>query len=192
MKKTIIMVGLIIAVSINIFGQTNNSAQTDNDKKEIIALAAEWNKVLINFELNEAKINFNAAALERIIADDFKVTSPTDGEITKARWIEMYKEIHKAPLSPGERLVSYTSTDIQVRFYGDTAIFTENQEWVIKDYPSGKKSIDGGLFYMVAIKRNGRWGIVFWGDTPDFNYTIQKPKPSKTRVSKQSKKRSSK
>lgn len=192
MKKIIIMVALIIAVSINIFGQTNNSTQTDNDRKEVIALAAEWNKVQINFELNEAKINFNAAALERIMADDFKETSPTDGEITKARWIEMYKAIYKAPLPPGERLVSYTSTETQVRFYGDTAIFTENQEWVIKDYPSGKKSIDGGEFYMVAIKRNGRWGIVFWGDTPDFNYTLQKPKPTKIRVSKKSKKRSSK
>lgn len=192
MKKIIIMTVLIIAASITAFGQTNNSAQTDNDRKEIIALAAEWNKALINFELNEAKINFNASALERIIADDFKVTSPTDGEITKSRWIEMYKEIRKAPFPPGERLVSYTSTETQVRFYGDTAIFTENQEWVIKDYPSGKKSIDGGLFYMVAIKRNGRWGIVFWGDTPDFNYTIQKPKPTKTGSSKKSKKQSSK
>ena len=190
MKKIIIMIALIIAVSINIFGQTNSSIQTDNDKKEVIALAAEWNKVLINFELNEAKINFNVAVLERIMADDFKETSPTDGEITKSRFIKMYKEMHKSPLPPGERLVSYKSTDTQVRFYGDTAIFTEKQEWVIKDYPSGKKSIDGGLFYMVAIKRNGHWGIVFWGDTPDFNYTI--PKPSKTRVSKQSKKRSSK
>ena len=192
MKKIIIMIALIIAVSINIFGQTNSSIQTDNDKKEVIALAAEWNKVLINFELNEAKINFNVAVLERIMADDFKETSPTDGEITKSRFIKMYKEMHKSPLPPGERLVSYTSTDTQVRFYSDTAIFTEKQEWVIKDYPSGKKSIDGGLFYMVAIKRNGQWGIVFWGDTPDFNYKIQKPKPSKIRVSKKLKKRSSK
>lgn len=173
MKKTIILVGLIIAASINIFGQTNNnSTQTDNDKKEVIALASE---------LNKAKINFfaDASVLERIIADDYKETSLLDGEITKSRLIGMGKEWSKKLPSSGERLVSYTSTETQVRFYGDTAILTEAQEWVIKNYPDGKNSIDGGEFFMVAIKRNGRWGIVFWGDTPDPNYTLQKPKPQK-------------
>lgn len=88
MKKTITIVALIIAVSINIFGQTNNnSIQTDNDQKEVIALASEMNKARIN-------LFSDASVLERIIADDFKDTSSTDGEIiAKSRLIEMYKEI---------------------------------------------------------------------------------------------------
>jgi hypothetical protein len=156
MKKIIIPVALIMAVSISIFGQKNNkSAKTDNDKKAVISIAAE---------LNKAKINLDVSALERIIADDYKEIDPIDGEFTKSRMIAIYKEFQT---KPGDRFVSYNPSDMQVRFYDNTAIFTESQTWILKDSSSGKESISYVQFLMVAVKRNGRWQVVFWGDTPE-------------------------
>jgi hypothetical protein len=190
MKKTIILVTLMIAASIAVFGQTNSdSTQTENDKKEVIALANE---------LSKAKINFDATVIERIIADDFKETSPVDGEMDKARLIELYKgmqkEMQKVPPPIGERIISYKSSYTEVSFYGNTAIFNERQEFVIQNFQSGKKSIDGADVSMVAVKRNGRWAIVFWTERPDQNYrmqknyTNQKVTPTKTDPAKKLKK----
>ena len=156
MKKVIILVALMIAVSISIFGQKNNkSGQTDNDRKAVISITAE---------LSKAKFKVDVSALKRIIADDYKEIDPIDGEFTKSRMIEIYKEIQT---KPGDRFVSYQPSDTQIRFYNNTAIFTESQKWVLKSSISGKQSIYDVQFVMVAVKRNGRWQVVFWGDSPE-------------------------
>jgi hypothetical protein len=91
---------------------------------------------------------FAAYFVERILADDFLGVDPKGTLYNKAK---MIADTHNAPQS----FVSNRLNDVEVRFYGDTAIAQGDESWE-------RRSGERGRFVWTDtwIRRNGRWQIV--------------------------------
>jgi ketosteroid isomerase-like protein len=93
-----------------------------------------------------AEKNHDAAAFEKLVADDWIAISPDGKNQTKA---ERAAEIKTADIT------SATLGDMKVRVFGDTAVVTgTDDEITLKD---GKISSDHYVWTDVFVKRNGKW-----------------------------------
>jgi ketosteroid isomerase-like protein len=93
-----------------------------------------------------AEKNHDAAAFEKLVADDWIAISPYGKSQTKA---DRAAEIKTADIT------SATLGDMKVRVFGDTAVVTgTDDEITMKD---GTKSVDHYVWTDVFVKRNGRW-----------------------------------
>jgi uncharacterized protein (TIGR02246 family) len=93
-----------------------------------------------------AEKNHDAAAFERVVADDWIAITPEGKSQTKA---ERAAEIKASPIA------SATLGDMKVRVFGDTAVVTgTDDEITMKD---GKKSSDHYVWTDVFVKRDGKW-----------------------------------
>ena len=93
-----------------------------------------------------AEKNHDAAAFEKLVADDWIAISPDGKSQTKA---ERVAEIKAAQIS------SATLGEMKVRVFGDTAVVTgTDEETTTKD---GKESTDHYVWTDVFVKRNGKW-----------------------------------
>ena len=92
----------------------------------------------------------NTAVIERILADDF-VGVDTDGShYNKAKAVADTRE------SPKEFLSNHLN-QVQIRFYGDTAVAQGNESWERRSETPKR-----GRFVWTDtwIRRNGKWQIV--------------------------------
>jgi len=99
----------------------------------------------------QAQIGADAAALDRLYAEDFIGIGPSGTVRTKAQVIADFK-------SGSLRFQSITTDDVQWRVYGDTAVetgrSTMNGEDRSKTVPRDNR------FTRVWVKRQGRWQLV--------------------------------
>ena len=133
MKKIMMILIIAVAASATAFGQTNKNEQSV--RKTLDELAA-------------ALRNNDAAALDRIYADDFIFVGDTGITMTKAERIAAFKS--------GELKYESVSLDVKsVRLFGDTAVGISH--FTVKIAPGGKFS--GGKFITTStfIKKKGRW-----------------------------------
>ena len=99
----------------------------------------------------DAIVKKDAAALDRLLADDFSGTSPTAHSYTKKSAID--------DLTGGTYVVdSMTLDEVSVNAYGDTAVAFTSQE---EKSRYGGKDLSGHYHYTdVWVKRDGRWQAV--------------------------------
>src|SRR5262245_37431267 len=153
---SIILLGAVATLSLASCAATekttspaaNTTVTAANTEQEIRSLNLEYDKAIVQQD---------AAALERLLAEDFAVTK-MGGKISNNA-----QEI--ADAKSGEtKFETGRSEDVKVRLYGDTAIV--NGRWVEKSVSKGK-SFDGShLYTTVYLKRNGKWQIVSDQVTP--------------------------
>jgi uncharacterized protein (TIGR02246 family) len=93
-----------------------------------------------------AEKNHDAAAFEKIVADDWIAITPDGKSQTR---IERAAEIKAA------HTTSATMGNMKVRVFGDTAVVTGTDDEVTME--SGKKSTDHYVWTDVFVKRNGKW-----------------------------------
>ena len=99
----------------------------------------------------QAQIHADAAALERIYADDFIGIGPSGTVRTKPQVISDF--------TSGElKFQSITTDDVQVRVYGSTAVETGRSTMNGQD--KGKAVPRDNRFTRVWVKRQGRWRLV--------------------------------
>jgi len=94
----------------------------------------------------DAERNHDAAAFEKIVADDWIAITPDGKSQTKAERASEIKTGH---------VDSATLGDMKVRVFGDTAVVTgTDDEVTTKD---GQKSTGHYVWTDVFVKRNGKW-----------------------------------
>jgi uncharacterized protein (TIGR02246 family) len=129
-------------------GQTlrKKSDRTGRLQEEVMALDRAW---------AEAITKGDAAALERLFADDMIVTSGS-GEIrNKAGEI---KDAASAPDPDFIWIHPFTTEDVRTRIYGDAAVVTGLAKWTFRY--KGPDVNQERRYTHVYVKRHGQWRIV--------------------------------
>lgn len=96
----------------------------------------------------QAQIHADAAALDRLYADDFVGVGPSGTVRTKPQVI--------ADFTSGTlKFQSITTNDVQVRVYGNTAV--ETGQSTMHGDDKGKTVPENTRFTRVWVKQHGRW-----------------------------------
>jgi ketosteroid isomerase-like protein len=93
-----------------------------------------------------AEKNHDAAAFEKVVADDWIAITPEGKSQTKAERAAEVKSGH---------IDSATLGDMKVRVFGDTAVVTGTDDEVSTE--DGKKSNNHYVWTDVFVRRNGKW-----------------------------------
>jgi ketosteroid isomerase-like protein len=139
--KPLLMIFVLLGVALSIAtGQTKNPKA----EQELLKLQREW---------LDAYQKHDAAALERIEADDFTLTD-ADGKVTtKAEDVESVR--NAKPPQPDD---SFDVEDVEVRFYGDTAVLIGRV--ILKYRNKGQMVAERYRYTDTYLKRRGRWQVV--------------------------------
>ena len=122
------------------------TGQTKSPKaeRELLKLQREW---------LDAYQKHDAAALERIEADDFTLTE-ADGKVTtKPKDVASIR--NAKPPQPDD---SFDVEDVKVRLYGDTAILMGRV--ILKYRNKGQMVVERYRYTDTYLKRRGRWRVV--------------------------------
>ena len=105
----------------------------------------------LDSERIQAQIHADAAALDRLYADDFTGVGPSGTVRTKPQVI--------ADFTSGRlKFQSIATDDVQVRVYGTTAVETGRS--TMKGQDQGKPVPQETRFTRVWVKQQGRWRLV--------------------------------
>ena len=114
------------------------------DIKELTRLETVW---------NEAHLRGDAAAADKLWAEDLFVTVPDMPVMNKEESLAMWK-------SGKMKFDIYRTSDLRIRVYGDSAVVT-GQLVRIRD-ANNKEFEDDWRFTKVYVRRRGRWVVVTW------------------------------
>jgi ketosteroid isomerase-like protein len=144
MRKTFVLAVLVLTAASIALGQEQSARR---DLRRSVGQAIRQ----IDHERVQAQIGADAAALNRIYADDFIGIGPSGTVRTKAQVI--------ADFTSGDlKFQSITTDDVRVRVYGNTAVETGRSTMIGQD--RGKAVPRDNRFTRVWIKQFGRWRLV--------------------------------
>ncbi len=142
------------AVAVN---QSNNHPQTQVQTQ----LQAQQNLSKTELEVRELEREWldayekrDAEAMNRIVADDFKLTFPDGSVQTKADILAQLKSAHDV----GRATPKFSTADVQSRVEGDTVILTGYVTQQMEQ--GGQTRMMQSRYTDVYAKRNGRWRVV--------------------------------
>ena len=145
MKKTLaqrfvtclFLLSLILSAAVAVEAKQPKADSDDAISQTLQAMEQAW---------LDAERNHDAAAFEKIVADDWIAITPDGKSQTKAERASEIKTGH---------VDSATLGDMKVRVFGDTAVVTgTDDEVTTKD---GQKSTGHYVWTDVFVKRNGKW-----------------------------------
>ena len=129
----------VTLLRIGLWAQT--TADTEALKREV--LQAEN-------ERRAAVLRNDKAALDRILADDYRVVVMTGAVVDKGGELALYNGDRKPQV--------LTADEMEIRIYADTAVVIGRS--TIKDVLRGQARDVQSRFTNVWVKRNGRWQVV--------------------------------
>ena len=143
MKQTLVVMMLLLFVSPIIQGQTSVVSQSNSVEQTLTRLEREK---------DEAYLHGDKAAIDRIYADEYVGINARGGSSSK-------KDIIDFITMRGGAYESYSSQDITVRVFGDTAVVTGSYSF---EY---SKTIEGNddnqyRYTNIYVKRQAGWQIV--------------------------------
>lgn len=166
MKRTIILVALIIATSVPVLGQASGKKPDKNDKakKEVVALAKEYANALVKRD---------ATTMGRILADDYGDVSTIGLPTLKHMIVEFFKEPPAG--SPRLEAINFDDNRTFVRVYDNAAVLITkitlkwqgSKEELAKKWASIMPLSDAYIVTLVAVKKNGNWQIVSTHESED-------------------------
>ena len=118
------------------------------DFKELTRLEKVW---------NDAHLDGNASALERLWANDLVVTVPNMPVMDKTESLEFVR-------SGKMKFRIYKTSDLRIRVYGDAAVVTGQLERT-RSVNVGSFE-DDWRFTKVYVRRAGKWQVVAWQGSP--------------------------
>jgi ketosteroid isomerase-like protein len=153
MKRIIIFVGVVFALSLVSMGQSKDKSKdkSDDGNTEQLILRLEN-------EGREATLKDNLAANDRLLADNW-ININADGSVTtKAKLIELLK-------ADSFTILSIENDEVMVRVFGDAAIATGRS--TTKRAGQGTEILTRQVrFTRVYAKNHGRWQVVSAHNTP--------------------------
>ena len=133
----ICFLSLVLSAAVPVQGKQLKADSDATIPQTLQAMEQAW--------LNAEK-NHDAAAFDKLVAEDWIAITPDGKSQTKA---ERAAEIKTSNID------SATLGEMKVRVFGDTAVVTgTDDEVTMKD---GKKSSDHYVWTDVFVKRNGNW-----------------------------------
>jgi ketosteroid isomerase-like protein len=143
--RVIALVLLIVAAGGGTFARQAAPTQLTKAEEEVRQLERQW---------LDAYEQTDAAAMERIVADDFVITFPNGAMQTKPQLMAMIK----APRRPGQPRMKFRTEGVQSRAYGDTVILMGR---VITEYErDGKPFSEQSRYTDTYVRSKGRWQVV--------------------------------
>ena len=153
--KHIFLITLVLALTVSAaFGQTKPARAGQSKTVSAPAAGAETQLKKLERDWFTAVVKKDAAALNRIFADDFTAINTDGSFVTKAGMLEMVK-------SGKIQLDDIRSDEFKVRLYGLTAVVTGRSTYVRDNKPLGTSS-----HTEVWVKRAGIWKAVSWVSVP--------------------------
>jgi uncharacterized protein (TIGR02246 family) len=144
MRKNFVMAALVLTVTSFAFGQGQRARRSE--KRSVDREIRQ-----VDRERIQAQISADAAALDRIYANDFIGIGPSGTVRRKPQVI--------ADFTSGDlKFQSITTDDVQVRVYGNTAVETGRSTMTGQD--KGKAVPRDNRFTRVWIRHHGRWLLV--------------------------------
>ena len=144
MRRTLVIAVLVLTAASAAMGQKQSASRGQGRSVEQAIRQLDDERI-------QAQIHADAAALERIYADDFIGVGPSGTVRTKPQVISDF--------TSGElKFQSITTDDVQVRVYGNTAVETGRSTMIGQD--RGKAVPRDNRFTRVWVKRQGRWRLV--------------------------------
>lgn len=152
-------VALFLGVVGRLCLSINVSAQTGSVEQTLIQLERDWAKALGKND---------QAALDRIVAPDWMVTSADGRLLTKAQ--------NDAEQKSGTlKYTAFAADDFRVRVFGETAIVTGRS--TVQGTQNGRDISGEQRFTDVFVRRDGRWQAVSTQVTP-----VANPRQSSSRA----------
>ena len=144
MRWTLVIAVLTLTLTSIALGQEQSA---NRDQRSSVEQAIKQ----LDNERIQAQIGADAAALDRIYADDFIGVGPSGTVRTKAQVISDFT-------SGDLKFQSITTDEVQVRVYENTAVETGLSTMVGQD--KGKAVPRDTRFTRVWVKQQGRWRLV--------------------------------
>ena len=102
---------------------------------------------------NNAHLHGDAAALDKLWADDLIVTVPKMSVMTKADALGFLRSGHM-------QILRYETSSLRIKVYGDAAVVTGRLQR--RRGMNGHEMNDDWRFIKVYVRREGRWQVVAW------------------------------
>jgi uncharacterized protein (TIGR02246 family) len=144
MRWTLVVAALTLALTYIVLAQEQSA--NSNQTRSVEQAIREADKERI-----KAQIGADAAALDRIYADDFIGVGPSGTVRTKPQVLSDFTSGHL-------KFQSITTDEVQVRVYENTAVETGVSTMVGQD--QGKAVPRDNRFTRVWVKQQGRWRLV--------------------------------
>jgi uncharacterized protein (TIGR02246 family) len=144
MKRMLVIAVVIVATAPFAIGQ-EHSARRSQTERVVDGIRK------LDEERIQAQIHADAAALDRIYADDFIGIGPSGTVRTKPQVIADFT-------SHDLKFQSITTDDVRIRVYGNTVVETGRSTMVGQD--KGKVVPRDNRFTRVWVRREGRWRLV--------------------------------
>jgi uncharacterized protein (TIGR02246 family) len=144
MRWTLVIAVVVLTLTSIALGQEQSA---NRDQRSSVEQAIRQ----LDNERIQAQIGADAAALDRIYADDFIGVGPSGTVRTKAQVISDFT-------SGDLKFQSITTDEVQVRVYENTAVETGLSTMVGQD--KGKAVPRDTRFTRVWVKQQGRWHLV--------------------------------
>ncbi|MCA1566047.1 MAG: nuclear transport factor 2 family protein [Acidobacteria bacterium] len=139
--KTILVISTLVFATHLAVGQTMSKKTDSKVEQELKNLERQW---------EEALTRRDGTALDRLMAEDYVLTTVRGEVVNKARVLE---EIKSANVT-----AKVQNTDTAVRLYGDAAVVTG---LVLISGRFNEQDVSTQSRYMkVYVKRRGRWQVV--------------------------------
>ncbi|HVG29702.1 MAG TPA: nuclear transport factor 2 family protein [Pyrinomonadaceae bacterium] len=144
--RFVLAFALLAAAPLCSFGQAAGSAgETAKAEQEVRRLERAW---------LDAYEQFDAKAMDAIVADDFAITFPNGWRQTKPQLMD---DIRK-PRAAGAPAMKFHTEDVSSRAYGDTVVL---RGIVVTEYQrEGRAVREQSSYTDTYVRRGGRWQVV--------------------------------
>ena len=144
MRRTLVIAALVLTAVPIALGQQQSARREQRGSVEQAIRQVDNERI-------QAQIHADAAALDRIYADDFIGVGPSGTVRTKPQVISDFT-------SGNLKFQSITTDDVQVRVYGNTAVETGRSTMIGQD--KNKVVPRDNRFTRVWVKQQGHWQLV--------------------------------